>query len=166
MLSRHPLREGIVAGLLGATSVAVWFLLLDVLAGRPFFTPAVLGARLFQLLGGEFGGRGLPVHVAAYTVFHVAAFVALGIVAAEASNAMERKPSAGNGFLVLFVVLELGYLAAVRVASESDVFGAYAWWQFGIGNLLAALLMGGYLWRTHHAQTFWQPRTLHEPRGL
>ena len=162
MLSRHPLREGVVAGLLGATSVAVWFLLLDMLAGRPFFTPAVLGARLFQLLGGEYGGRGLLVHVAAYTVFHVAAFVALGIVTAEATNAMERKPSVFNGLLALFVVLELGYLAAVRVAAESELFGVYAWWQFGIANLLAALLMGGYIWRTHHVQTFWQPRTLHE----
>lgn len=162
MLSRHPLRDGVVAGLLGATSVAVWFLLLDVLAGRPFFTPAVLGARLFQLLGGEFGGRGLAVHVAAYTIFHVAAFVALGVVAAEASNAMEREPSVVNGFLVLFFVLELGYLAAVRMAAESELFGVYAWWQFGIANLLAASLMGGYLWRAHHAQSFWQPRTLHE----
>jgi hypothetical protein len=114
------------------------------------------------LLGGDFGGRGLAIHVAAYTVFHVAAFVALGIVTAEASNAMERKPSVVNGFLVLFVVLELGYLGAVSVAAGTELFGVYAWWQFGIANLLAALLMGRYIWHTHHERTFWQPRTLHE----
>ena len=58
MLSRHPLREGVVAGLLGAASVAAWFFVLDVVNGRPFFTPAVLGAKVLQMLGGEFGGRG------------------------------------------------------------------------------------------------------------
>ena len=30
--------EGLVAGLLGAATIAVWFLILDSLAGRPFRT--------------------------------------------------------------------------------------------------------------------------------
>jgi asparagine N-glycosylation enzyme membrane subunit Stt3 len=162
MLSRHPLRDGVVAGLLGAASVAAWFFLLDVLAGRPFFTPAVLGAAFLQLFGGEFGGRGLPFHVAFYTVFHMAVFIALGVAASSATNAMERKPSGINGFLVLFAILEIAYLAGVGIAAASELFGAYAWWQFGIANLIAALLMGRYIWHAHHAQSFWQLRTLHE----
>jgi len=166
MLSRHPLRDGLVAGLLGAASVAVWFFVLDLAAGRPFFTPAVLGAKVLQLLGGEFGGRGLAFHVAVYTVIHVAFFAALGIATAVATNSMERKPSAINGFLVLFAILELAYLAGVGFASSSELFGAYAWWQFGIANLIAALLMGRYIWQTHHPKAFWQPRTLHEKRTI
>jgi hypothetical protein len=162
MLSRHPLRDGVVAGLLGAASVAAWFFFLDLVAGRPFFTPAVLGAAVLQLFGGEFGGRGLAFHVVVYTVLHVAAFVALGIVAAGASNAMERTPRALNGFLALFVVLELAYLGAVRLAAASELFGTYAWWQFGVANLIAASLMGRYIWHTHHPKAFWQLRTLHE----
>jgi hypothetical protein len=162
MLSRHPWRDGVVAGLLGAASVAVWFFLLDVLNGRPFFTPAVLGAKVLQLTGGEFGGRGLAFHVVVYTLIHVAFFVALGIAAAAATNRMERKPSAINGFLVLFAILEAAYLAGVGFAASSELFGAYAWWQFGIANLVAALLMGRYIWQTHHPKAFWQPRTLHE----
>ena len=165
MLSRHPLRDGVVAGVLGAASVAVWFFVLDLLAGRPFFTPAVLGASVLQLFGGEFGGRGLAFHVAVYTVIHVAAFVALGIAAALATNAMERKPRALNGFLVLFVILELGYLGLVRLAAGSELFGTYAWWQFGMANLIAALLMGRYIWQTHHPKAFWQLRTLHEGKS-
>lgn len=162
MLSRQPLQDGVVAGLLGAASVAAWFFLLDLVAGRPFFTPAVLGAAVLQLFGGEFGGRGLPFHVTVYTVLHVAAFVALGMATAGATNTMERKPRALNGFLVLFVILELAYLGAVRLAATSELFGTYAWWQFGVANLIAALLMGRYIWHTHHPKAFWQLRTLHE----
>lgn len=164
MVSGHPVRDGVVAGLLGAISVAAWFFFLDILAGRPFFTPAVLGAAVLRLVGGGFGGRGLVTHVVIYTIVHVAAFVALGIVTALASNALEleRRPRGIIGFLALFAILELAYLAAVGVAAASELFGAYAWWQFGIANLIAALLMGRYIWRSHHAKPFWQLRTLHE----
>jgi hypothetical protein len=162
MLSRTPLRDGVVAGVLGAASVAAWFFVLDLLNGRPFFTPAVLGSAVLRLLGGEFGGRGLAFHVLVYTVLHVAAFVALGIAATLATNATERKPRALTGFLALFVILELAYLGAVRLLAGSELFGTYAWWQFGVANLIAALLMGRYIWSTHHPKAFWQLRTLHE----
>jgi hypothetical protein len=135
------------------------------IAGRPFFTPAVLGAAVLTLIGGEFGGRGLAFHVAVHTVIHVAAFVALGIATALATNAMERKPRALIGFLVLFVILELGYLGLVRLAAGPELFGTYAWWQFGMANLIAALLMGRYIWHTHHPKEFWELRTLHEGKG-
>src|SRR5207248_2863034 len=36
-------KEGFVAGILGALTVAVWFLIVDMLHGRPFHTPTVLG---------------------------------------------------------------------------------------------------------------------------
>ena len=166
MVSGHPARDGVVAGLLGAVSVAAWFFLLDALAGRPFFTPAVLGSAVVQLLGGGSEGLGFVTHVAIYTILHVAAFIALGIVAALATNAMEmeRRPRGVVGGLALFAILEAAYLAAVKAAAASELFGAYAWWQFGIANLLAALLMGRYIWRSHHAKEFWQPRTLHEEK--
>src|SRR5881397_485376 len=41
------LREGFIAGLIGAAAVALWFLIVDVIAGRPFFTPAMLGSAVF-----------------------------------------------------------------------------------------------------------------------
>lgn len=164
MLSRHPVRDGVVAGLLGATSVAAWFFILDVVAGRPLFTPAVLGSAVVQLLGGGPAGLGLVTHVLVYTILHVAAFVALGILATVASNALEleRRRRGMAGFVALFAILEAAYFAAVGLAATSELFGAYAWWQFGIANLIAALLMGRYIWRSHHAKEFWQLRTLHE----
>ena len=32
----RTLREGVLAGFLGASAVALWFLILDTVAGRPF----------------------------------------------------------------------------------------------------------------------------------
>ena len=41
------LREGLIAGLVGAGAVALWFFVIDLLSGRPFFTPAMLGGAVF-----------------------------------------------------------------------------------------------------------------------
>ena len=40
-------QEGLVAGIIGALTVALWFLVVDVLHGRPLYTPTVLGTALF-----------------------------------------------------------------------------------------------------------------------
>src|SRR5437867_3281646 len=40
--------EGLVAGLIGAATIAVWFFILDLLKGRPFYTPSVLGTVVFR----------------------------------------------------------------------------------------------------------------------
>lgn len=40
--------EGIVAGLIGAATIAIWFLILDTIQGRPLYTPTVLGIALFR----------------------------------------------------------------------------------------------------------------------
>ena len=150
MQSHSPAREGTVAGIIGAASVALWFLMVDSIAGRPFFTPAVLGASLFDLLGGGFGGRGLFTHVAAYTVVHFAAFIAIGMLAAYLMNVLDRKPSWLVGFAALFIVFELCVFAVVGILSRSPLFGNIAWYQLGAANLLAAFFMGRYLWRAHH----------------
>jgi len=150
MESHSPTREGTVAGIIGATSVALWFLMVDSIAGRPLFTPAILGASLFDLLGGEFGGRGLATHVAAYTVIHFAAFIIIGIIAASLMNVLDRKPSLLVGFAALFFVFEVCVFGVVGLLSRSPLFGTIAWYQLGAANLLAAFLMGRYLWRAHH----------------
>ena len=44
---RSIVRDGLVAGLIGAGGVAIWFLVIDAISGRPFFTPSVLGSAMF-----------------------------------------------------------------------------------------------------------------------
>ncbi|PYN49534.1 MAG: hypothetical protein DMD95_00925 [Candidatus Rokuibacteriota bacterium] len=47
-------QEGLIAGLVGAATVALWFLVIDSIQGRPLYTPTVLGTALFGR------GAGLP----------------------------------------------------------------------------------------------------------
>ncbi len=46
-------QDGTIAGVLGAGTIALWFLIVDSIQGRPFYTPTVLGTALFG------GGQGL-----------------------------------------------------------------------------------------------------------
>ena len=70
MAARQSLvREGVMSGVIGATSVAVWFLILDTIAGRPFHTPRVLGTLFFSVLGPSLSIDPPALVVAGYTAF-------------------------------------------------------------------------------------------------
>src|SRR6266849_3687438 len=74
--------EGVKAGLVGATVVAVWFLCYDFASGNPFHTPALLGAMVFQDASVGDGIRATLPLVLGYTILHFFAFVAFGLVLA------------------------------------------------------------------------------------
>src|SRR6185295_18953790 len=45
------LREGLITGFIGATAIAIWFLIVDTIAGHPFYTPNFLGEGVVTILG-------------------------------------------------------------------------------------------------------------------
>ena len=142
------LKEGSIAGLLGAGGVAFWFLIVDMVTGRALATPELLGQSLFSVLGKGIAWSPLQ-YVMAYTVFHVAAFSVVGIITVAIVHASERTPGVLAGLLLLFAVMELGFYGLTVFLSEGEILGNLAWYQIGAANLLAAALMGGYLWREH-----------------
>lgn len=149
MLERHGLvREGVIAGLLGATGVAVWFLIVDTMSGRPFYTPAMLGTAMLSLFG-KAGGEGMLTHVLVYTVIHGAAFIAVGLVLAFFVHQAEREPEVLTALIILFILFELGFYIGTALLAESPIFGRLAWYQVAIGNTIATLAMGVYMWRAH-----------------
>src|SRR5882757_3061805 len=83
------LTEGIAAGFLGATGVALWFLGVDLAAGHPLQTPSVLGGVLLRVLGGA-DNLGPLAGAALYTPFHFAAFLVIGIVASALVDGAQR----------------------------------------------------------------------------
>lgn len=147
-LHHSAIREGVIAGILGASVVAVWFLGVDVIAGHPLRTPELLGRALVSVLG-PLGNEGAMTYIAAYTVFHYIAFALIGTLAALAIHWSEREPSVLAGFAILFVVVEIGFYGLVGFLSEPGVLGGIAWYQVLIGNVLSAAVMGVYLWRAH-----------------
>lgn len=144
----RTLREGITAGVLGATAVAVWFLILDTVAGRPFATPAMLGASLSTLFGAPGTGPAL-VHVLGYTAFHYAAFIVVGIIVAAVVNNAENEPSMLIGFFILFIAFEIGWYGWTALLARPESFGQLAWYQVMVANLIAAATMGVYMYRRH-----------------
>lgn len=150
-MKRHSaIREGIIAGVIGATAVAAWFFIVDIIAGNPFYTPEVLGRGVLSVLGPP-GAESPALVVAFYTLIHYAAFIFIGVLAAAIVHATEKQPSLLAGALILFVAAEVAFYGFTAMLAETDALGTLAWYQIGLANLLAAILMGGYLWRTHPA---------------
>jgi hypothetical protein len=141
-------RESIVAGLLGALSVALWFLAIDAVRGKLLFTPAALGSAILM------GARGIAevqmtvTTVAGYSLIHFAAFLLVGFIAAALADAAERNPPLLLGLALLFVTFEVLFIGVMAIAA-SWLLDALAWWTVAVANLIAATAMGAYLWHQH-----------------
>ena len=149
--STRVYQEGIVGGILGGLTVALWFLVVDAVQGRPLYTPTVLGTALF--------GRGvwpttlesMPPSiemVAMFTWVHLLAFAVVGVVVARLIAMAEQHPSLGFGFVLLFVILEACFTAAVMIVA-APVLRTLTWPAILVANLLAAAVMTGYFWLRH-----------------
>lgn len=148
--SHGLIREGLATGMLGAVAVALWFLVVDVLGGRPLHTPALLGAVLTGAPdpGVAADGSGQLGLAALYSLFHVLAFGAVGVVAVFLVHRAERTPSMLALLLMLFAAVEVAFTGFVALL-EVNAIGDIAWYQVAIGNVVAALVMGWYLVHSH-----------------
>ena len=153
------LMRGLVTGLIGATVVAAWFFVLDLAAGAPLRTPAALGS---ALLFGAAGPGEVVVSfglLATYTVIHVAAFAASGIVLVALAEQIERVPAMALVVVLAGIVLE-GLVVATLAVGAEWVLGTVGWWSVAVANLLAVVAMGWQVWRTHPRL---QHQLLHDP---
>lgn len=156
MADQHSsVREGIYAGLIGATAVAVWFFIVDIVAGNPMTTPDLLGRGLISILGKS---PMMPdttlANVAVYTIFHYVAFALVGILLTVVIHQSARTPAILAGLLLAFVAFQLGAIGLTTLLMQSD-YGGLAWYQIFIANLLGAGLMFWFMWRRH-------PRLAHD----
>jgi hypothetical protein len=148
VLMRYPaLTRGVITGLLGAVAVAAWFLVLDVIAGHPFRTPAALGSALLFGASNEIVTINLGV-VATYTVVHVIAFIAAGIVFVAIAEQIERSPSLVLVAAMTAIVLEAVVVTALALVAQW-VLAMLGVWSVLVGNVLAVGCMGWFVWQTH-----------------
>ncbi|TMA80276.1 MAG: hypothetical protein E6J77_18470 [Deltaproteobacteria bacterium] len=104
--------EGLLAGLGGATTIALWFLILDAFNGRPFYTPTVLGTALFHAGSGLETPETLPTSfetVVSFTWVHVLVFLAIGVAASRLIALAEQNPSFGFGIVLFFVFFQCAF---------------------------------------------------------
>ena len=143
------LLDGLFTGMIGAIAVAIWFLILDTLAGHPLRTPALLGSVLLH------GGKPTldqaivaPLEVAAYTAFHFVAFIAVGILFSYLMSLFDRFPIMFFVLLVSFLSLMVGFFF-LDAALGAHLVGQLQTWSVVVANLLAAAGMALYQWRRH-----------------
>jgi len=146
--------EGMIAGIIGAGVIALWFLVLDIIQGRPFHTPTVLGTALFAARDAISSGEHLHPFRATlmYTWVHGSVFVAIGVIVSWLLRVVENKPDLGFGVLLLFIFFEILFVASAFIFAE-PILGVLAWPAVLFGNLLAAAAMAGYLWYRHKGLT-------------
>ena len=148
-------QEGLVAGLIGAATVALWFLILDTVNGRPLSTPTLLGTALFRHGTAVAAPETLPVSlemVAMFTWVHALVFVGLGGLASRLLGLADRNPNFGFGVLLLFAVFQFGFIIAAMLFA-APVLHALTWPAILAANVLATATMGGYFWLRHPALT-------------
>jgi hypothetical protein len=149
VLRAHPtLSEGLVTGLIGAGAVALWFFILDILRGTPFYTPAALGSVVFFGAESPADVKVNPGVIAAYTVLHLAAFASVGTALVLAAHWLVRLPSLWLMGVLVLIILEGLFLGVVGSLS-GWVLGAMGMWAVGIGNVVAVAAMGAWVWRRH-----------------
>jgi len=149
MNRQKVLYEGILVGLAGAAAVAAWFFVLDLVAATPFRTPALLGAVLFDGLRDPAALTITPALVLKYTAVHGLAFLIFGWASAGLFALAERDRHLLLGVFMLFCCFEVAVLAAMMILGAWLLDTLQPWAILG-GNLVAALVMLGLLFRDHH----------------
>lgn len=141
-------RDGIVAGLLGAAAVALWFLIIDLMQGRPFTTPSVLGQVLLFNARAPATSVAVPGAVAAYTALHLAVFMLLGIGANKLVEMALQSSLWRFALVMVTVVFELFFWGLVEIGFAATR-GLFPFWTVLVGNTLAVLAMVWYLSQCH-----------------
>ena len=143
----HLIADGVVGGVLAGLVVALWFLVVDSLAGRPFHTPAALAGALTRQPIGPPTFR----LVAAYTVVHFAVFALLGIAMAGAIAVLRTPPRLLFGVLFGLVAQELAFYAGLLLSDASRV-AIVPWPHVVAANVLSGFVLMGYLHRAARDQ--------------
>ena len=146
--SHSLMAEGTDVGIIGGLAVAVWFLILDTIAGHPFQTPSLLGQVV--LFGDARPDTGELVFgaILVYTAFHFAVFALIGMGLVALVHWAERDSVVRYALLPVFLVFEVMFYGLLEVLSERTNT-LFPIWADVTANTLAALCMGLYLWVRH-----------------
>lgn len=142
------LREGILAGAIGAVVVAGWFLVTDLVQGRPFSTPSVLGQVILYGITDPVVTPPAPGPVVAYTLLHFGAFALFGVVVTHMVHLSMSSGLARFALMTLAVVFELFFFMVTYALFTGTSF-LFPWWSVLAANTLSLLAMSYTLMRRH-----------------
>jgi hypothetical protein len=149
--NRRALRvlgEGVIVGLVGAAVPMLLFLIIDVAAGAPFRTPAILGGALFH---GAHNTEEVAITariVLAYTAIHVGAFVIFGLAVSGLFALAEREKGVLGLIFILGCCLAVVFVALVHFVSQW-MREAATTWIFLAGHALGGVVLVGSMSYRH-----------------
>ena len=128
--THHSLREGLTLGFMVATSIWLWLVIVDAIAGQPF--------RTFHVLGG----------IALFTVLHYLLCLAYGVAAVAVVHRAAREPSLIMAAAFGFFVISFAFAMLSALLSQVGL-GQLAWVRILGGNVVGGMLTFILLSRTH-----------------
>jgi hypothetical protein len=142
--------EGTDVGIIGGLAVALWFLVLDTIAGQPLLTPSLLGQVV--LMGNATPETGNIVFgaVLLYTAFHFVVFALLGMGLVALVHWGTDNSVVRYALLPVFLAFEVLFYGLLEVLSEGTG-ELFPFWAVVSANTLAAISMALYLWVRHPA---------------
>jgi hypothetical protein len=146
--THSTMAEGTDVGIIGGLAVALWFLILDTVAGQPFQTPSLLGQVLLFADSTPETSRLVFGAILVYTAFHFAVFALLGMGLVYLVHWGVRDPVVRYALLPVFLVFEVLFYGLLEVFSERT-HELFPFWTVVGANTLAAVCMGLYLWKRH-----------------
>jgi hypothetical protein len=141
-------REGLVVGLLGGGAVALWWLVVDLLGGRPLATPNALGQVFIEGDRPTAATAVDPGAIAAFSVLHFAMFVVLGLVLVRLVHLASRHWELRMG-LWIGIVLTTAWLVFHTYALAHYTRYALPWWATVGGAVVGVGTMLGIAWSRH-----------------
>jgi hypothetical protein len=146
--SHSTMAEGTDVGIIGGLAVALWFLILDTLAGHPFQTPSLLGQVILFGESNPDTGQLVFGAILVYTAFHFAVFALFGMGLVYLVHWGVRDPVVRYALLPVFLVFEVLFYGLLEVFSERT-HELFPFWAVVMANTLAAVCMGAFLWKRH-----------------
>jgi hypothetical protein len=142
--------DGVFAGLIGASAVALWFLIVDAALREPLFTPSLVASAVLKGVPATADHAIELSMVAAFSALHSLAFIAFGVAASWLVDQFQHTPDLPLITIGLFLALEGGFVIATKLFVP-DVAEVIGHGFIVAGNVFAALGMGLYLrdWQRH-----------------
>lgn len=143
--------DTLCVGTLGGCAVALYFLVVDLLEGRPLHTPAIMGDMVLRGVALEAGAEDVFYAVAYFSLAHITAFITFGALITWLVHEVElhaKHPLLG--ILVIVLIMNVGFFLLVPLVLPGVVR------SLGIArilsaNLLAAAAMGLYFVFRHRS---------------
>lgn len=131
-MNAKVLVRGLTAGAVGATVIAVFFFISDLVQGAPLATPSFMAEALL----GAPGGAGVP----AYTILHYTSFLVMGMTTAWALHNLDVDAPVLLGLALGGMLFAFIFYGAI-LFNGPDVVDEVGWPTALVANLLAGLAM-------------------------